>query len=52
MYEPWTRRRKFQNITQIFAFFVVVNEMCFGIMLLVQGTVVFRRVPQIAKSCC
>lgn len=40
------------NICIVFVVVVVVNEICFGILLLVQGFVVFRRVRQIAKSNC
>ena len=38
--------------TNIFHFFVVANEICLGILLLVQGAVVFGRVRLIAKSYC
>jgi hypothetical protein len=40
------------NTNICIVFVVVVNEICFGILLLVQGFVVFRRVRQIAKSNC
>lgn len=40
------------NICIFVVVVVVVNEICYGIQLLVKGAVVFRRICQITKSRC